>query len=215
MNFTSVLFESSWHIPSHSAWYKQADRRPAYVFLKRGLQALQFLNRKERWLLKTPEHLMNLGALVEAFPDATFVQTHRDPVRITASLTVMIAYGSRMQQSGADPRKVAQYWSKRTEDFLRASVEDRHRLPPEQVIDVRFEDFMADMKGTVRSILEHAGLPLTGETDRAIDQFLSDNPKGKHGLVEYRLEDLGVSPEERRRALAFYSERFGVAVSGG
>jgi len=215
MDFTSVLFESSWHIPSYSAWYKQADRRPAYGFLKRCLQALQFLNRKERWLLKTPEHLMNLGALVETFPDATFVQTHRDPVRITASLTVMIAYGSRMQQRGADPREVARYWSRRTEDFLRASVEDRHRLPPEQVIDVHFEDFMADMKGTVRSILEHAGLPLTEDTDRAIDQFLADDPKGKHGLVDYRLEDLGISPEERRRSLAFYSERFGVAGSGG
>ena len=213
MDFTSVLFESSWHIPSYSAWYKQADRRPAYAFLKRSLQALQFLNRKERWLLKTPEHLMNLGPLVETFPDATFVQTHRDPVRITASLTVMIAYGSRMQQSGVDPREVARYWSSRTEDFLRASVEDRHLLPASQVIDVHFEEFMADMKGTVRRILEQAGLPFTADVGGALDRFLVDNPKGKHGIVDYRLEDLGVSSEERRRALAFYAERFEVAAA--
>jgi hypothetical protein len=211
MDFTSVLFESSWHVPSYSDWYKQADRRPAYAFLKRCLKALQFLNRKERWLLKTPEHLMNLGPLVETFPDATFVQTHRDPVRITASLAVMIAYGSRMQQSNADPRVVARHWSDRTADFLRASVDDRHLLPASQVVDVHFNDFMADMKGTVRRVLEQAGQPYTEATARAIEGFLLDNPRGKHGLVDYRLEDLGIDPNERRRALSFYCERFGVA----
>ena len=211
MSFTSVLFESSWHIPSYGEWYKQADRGHAYAFLKRCLKALQFLNPKERWLLKTPEHLMNLGSLAREFPDATFVQTHRDPVRITASLSVMIAYGSRMQQRGADPREVARYWVARTEDFLRASVDDRHLLPANQVIDVHFDDFMADMKGTVRHILQHAGQPWTSATEQAIDRFLRENPRGKHGLVDYRLEDLGIDPEERREALAFYRDRFGIA----
>jgi hypothetical protein len=211
MDFTSVLFESSWHIPSYSEWYKQADRLPTYAFLKRCLKALQFLRRNERWLLKTPEHLMNLGPLVETFPDATFVQTHRDPVRITASLSVMIAYGARMQQRGVDPREVARFWSARTEDFLRASVVDRHRLPASQVVDVHFNEFMADMKGTVRRVLEHAGREYTDATDSAIDRFVAENPRGKHGLVDYRLDDLGIDLEERRRALQFYCERFGVA----
>ena len=211
MDFTSVLFESSWHIPSYGRWYKRADRSPAYAFLKRCLKALQFLRREERWLLKTPEHLMNLAPLICEFPDATIVQTHRDPVRITASLSVMIAYGARMQQRGADPYEIARYWSARTEDFLRASVEDRHLLPPDRVLDVQFDDFMTDMKGTARRVLEHSGQPWTSDTERAIDYFLAENPRGKHGLVDYRLEDLGIDLDERRRALRFYCERFDVA----
>ena len=213
MDFTSVLFESSWHIPSYGEWYMQADRAPAYAFLKRCLKALQFLRRKERWLLKTPEHLMNLGALVREFPDATFVQTHRDPLRITASLSVMITYGARMQQRGADPYAIARYWAARTEDFLRASVQDRHLLPADQVIDVKFDDFMADMKGTVRQVLEHAGRAWTLETEQAIVRFVAENPRGHYGLVDYRLQDLGVDLEERRRALEFYCARFGVTSS--
>jgi hypothetical protein len=215
MDFTSVLFESSWHIPSYADWYKQADRTASYAHLKRCLKALQFLNPKERWLMKTPEHLMNLQALVTEFPDATFVQTHRDPVRITASLVVMITYGSRMQQRGANVEEVARYWSARTEDFLRASVEDRDLLPVSQVVDVHFDDFMADMKGTVRRVLASAGHTYTPRTDRAIDRFVAENPKAKHGLVDYRLEDLGIDPQERRQALAFYRERFGVADGAG
>lgn len=48
-------------------------------------------------------------------------------------------------------------------------------------------------------------------TDRAIDRFLAENAKGKHGLVDHRLEDPGIDAEQRRQALAFYRERFGVA----
>jgi hypothetical protein len=72
---------------------------------------------------------------------------------------------------------------------------------------------MADMKGTVRRVFDCAGHPYTEETEREFDRFLEANPKGKHGLVDYRLEDLGIDPEERRQALEFYRERFGVADS--
>ena len=96
---------------------------------------------------------------------------------------------------------------------IQERIADQHLLPASQVIDVHFEEFMADMKGTVHRILEQAGLPFTADVGGALDAFLADNPKGKHGVVDYRLEDLGVSPEERRRALAFYAERFGVAAA--
>ena len=107
-------------------------------------------------------------------------------------------------------RAIARYWAGRTEDLLRAGVRDRGLLPEGRVMDVHFQDFMADMPGTVRRIFEFAGHPFTEETARAIDAFLIDNPKGKHGLVDYRLEDLGIDPDERRAALAFYQERFNI-----
>lgn len=37
------------------------------------------------WMLKCPFHLPYLGALVEAFPDATIVWTHRNPVECIGS----------------------------------------------------------------------------------------------------------------------------------
>lgn len=210
IDFASMLFEGSYHVPSYGDWYKRSDKKPAYAYFKRCLKALQFLRGRKRWLLKSPQHLENLEALVSTFPDATFIQTHRDPVRITASLATMVAYGSRMQEQDPDIRAIARYWSGRAEDLLRAGVRDRDILPASQVMDVHFHEFMADMTGTVKRILEFAGHPFTEETARAIDAFLADNPRGKHGLVDYRLEDLGLDFEERQQALAFYRERFDV-----
>jgi hypothetical protein len=41
-------------------------------------------------------------------------------------------------------------------------------------------------------------------------QWLEDNPAGRHGKHEYRLEDFGLDHAERHEALRFYSEHFSV-----
>lgn len=107
---------------------------------------------------------------------------------------------------------MAKHWSERTEDLLCASVRDRKLLLKANIVDVRFDDFMKDMKGTVERIFDRAGHDYTEATDRTIDVFLAKNPPGKHGRIDYQgaMDDLGIVPEERGDALAAYSEKFGV-----
>lgn len=213
-SFVSLSFEASMIVPSYSKWYKKADRAPAYAYLKRCLKALQYLRggERKRWLLKCPEHLVNIPHLVREFPDATYVQTHRDPVRIAVSMSTMVAYSSRMNLKAGYGTGMARHWMARTEDLLRSSVVDRHLFPKGQIIDVHFDQFMSDMKGTVQQIFEHAGHEYTAEMDERIDTFLVNNPPGKHGRIDYRaaMSSLGIDEEERRRTLSFYSKHFGV-----
>ena len=216
-SFISLSFEAAMLVPSYSRWYRQADRSPAYAYLKRSLKALQWLRKKEgktgrRWVLKCPEHLANIKHLVEAFPDATFVQTHRDPARIVASMSALVAYSARMNMRAGTAFDMAKHWSERTEDLLWASVRDRKLLLKANIVDVRFDDFMKDMKGTVERIFHRAGHEFTDATDKAIDTFLANNPPGKRGRIDYQgaMADLGIVLEERGDALAAYSEKFGV-----
>ena len=143
-------------------------------------------------------------------PGRVRVQTHRDPVRITASLCTMIAYGMRMNAARVDAREVGRTWSARVEDLLRGSVEQRPLLPAAQVIDVRFHEFMKDDLASVRRVFEFAGQPWTDAAQWAIRAYMDASPRGRHGSIDYRLEDVGLDAAERRRALRFYSERFGV-----
>jgi hypothetical protein len=213
--FSTMLFESSYYVPSYAAWYKQSDQRPAYRYLRRCLQALQWLRGPKRWVLKSPQHLEQQAALIEIFPDATFVQTHRDPLRITASLCTMIAYGSRMNARRVDPIAVGRYWAARTEDLLRGGVEGRAALPPAQVIDVHFVSFMKDDVATAERVLEFAGQPVSDDARGAIRAFMDANPRGKHGTIDYRLEDVGLEAGERRAALRFYRDHFDVEEERG
>jgi hypothetical protein len=208
LEFSTQLFEASYHVPSYGEWYRTTDQTRAYAYLRRVLQALQWLRRGRRWLLKSPQHLENLAPLVRTFPDACFVQTHRDPVRITASLGTMIAYGARMQQRRPDPLAIGRHWAKRVEDMLRASVRDRALLPEAQVMDLRFHELMEDELAAVERVFAFAGEPLATPVARAVRAYLDAHPKGQHGRIDYRLEDLGLDPRERRAALAFYCERF-------
>ena len=96
-----MLFEVSYHVPTYAAWYRDHDQRPAYAYLRRVLKALQWLRGPRRWLLKSPAHLEQLGPLMETFPDAIVVQTHRDPAHVVASLATMVSptfipFGARM-----------------------------------------------------------------------------------------------------------------------
>jgi hypothetical protein len=138
------------------------------------------------------------------------VVTHRDPVSVTASMTTMLAYSARMARTSVDVTGLGRYWADRLERMLRRCVEARDVLPQKQSVDVRFDDFMADDIGTVAAIYDLAGQPLDDVALAAMQVFMAEHPRGRHGAVRYDLAALGIDRDERRRALAFYSERFGL-----
>jgi len=89
-------------------------------------------------------------------------------------------------------------------------VRDRSLVPADQVLDVRFHEFMADDGNMVKRVYEFAEQPMTEEVQRAVESFMAANPRGRLGRIKYNLEDFGLDPRERRQALRFYQERFDV-----
>ena len=210
IDFSTMLFETMAPMPSWRDHYKATDQTPSYEYMKKVLKVLQWQRGGTRWVLKSPQHLEQMPTLMRVFPDATVIVTHRDPIAVTQSVATMVAYSSRLALARVDPKRIGRYWAARLEDKLRACVRDREVLPAERSLDVRFDDFMADDMGTVERIDALAGQPLTAAARAAMRAFVVENPRGKYGGVRYDLEQLGVDRDERRRALAFYVERFGL-----
>jgi hypothetical protein len=214
VDLSTMLFEWTSHVPGYRDWYRAHDQTPAYRYLRKLLQILQWLRGGTRWVLKSPQHLEQIRQLLAVFPDAKIVQTHRDPVAVTASLCTLLAYVARMQTEHVDLIEVGRYWSARVEDLLRASVRDRSLVPADQALDVHFHEFMGNNVTMVKRIYEFAEQPMTGEVQRAIESLIAANPRGRLGRIEYHLEDFGLDPRERRQALRFYQERFDVPDEG-
>ena len=105
--------------------------------MKKVLQVVTFLRGPNRWVLKSPQHLEQIPALLATFPDATFAITHRDPVSVIQSAATMLAYGDRMRRAAIEPEALAAYWVDRVDRLLRACVRDRDLLPADRSIDVR------------------------------------------------------------------------------
>ncbi len=210
IDFSTMLFETQALIPSWRDRFMAEDQTSSYEYLRTILKVLQWLRGGTRWVLKSPQHLEQFGPLVATFPDATFVVTHRDPVSVTVSMATMIAYTSRMALETIDPVAIGAYWSERGEMMFRSCVDDRHLLPADRSLDVRFHDFMAGDIATVERIYAVADQPFTGETRTAMETFMRDHPRGRHGTIAYQPEAVGVDTAERYRSLGFYIDRFGV-----
>jgi hypothetical protein len=210
-DFSSYNQEWIARAPIWRDYYLAHDQTPHYAYLKTVLQILQWRQPRERWVLKSPQHLEQLGPLLATFPDATIVVTHRDPVSVVQSAATMLAYGARMNYRTPKPEWYLDYWTDRIRRLLEASVRDRALLPAARTIDVLFHEFMADDLATVERIYDVAGLAMTDTARGQIAAYLREHPRGKEGQVLYDLRrDFGADPAAVREPFGFYFERFPV-----
>jgi len=213
LDFSSYMIEWGSRPFRWRDWYLSNDQTSSYRYLRKVLQVLTFLRGPNRWVLKSPGHLEQMGPLMAAFPDATIVMTHRDPAAVIASCLTMNTYIDRLRRVKTDPGAVAAYWVDRIDHLLRCCVRDRDSLPPDRSMDVRFREYMADQMGTVEQIYAKAQLELTDEARASMQAYLDSHSRDRHGQLEYDLPgDFGLDPAELRRRFAFYMDRFGISA---
>jgi Sulfotransferase family len=212
LDVSTMLFETMGVLPSWRDAYVATDQTASYRYLRRVLQAIQWQRGGGRWVLKSPQHLEQVGPLLRAFPDAVVVFTHRDPASVVASYVTMAAYTARMsQEPPIDVHAIGRYWRSRIEDLFRACTRDRALVPAAQSIDIRFDEFMRDDLAMVHRIYALADAPVTNEAERAWAAFMESHPRGVHGTIAYDLAQFGLDATEIHEACRFYVERFGIA----
>jgi hypothetical protein len=211
IDVSTMLFETAAPMPSWRDYYLSHDQRPSYRYLKKILQVLQWTRGGSRWVLKSPQHLEQFPALLDTFPDATFVVTHRDPVSVTASMVTMLAYTARLTRDEVDLKGIGHYWSNRLERMLQSCTDERDALPADHTIDVHFDTFMADDVAMVRRVYDLAHQPLDDVARQAMTAFMAEHPRGRHGAVLYDLPEFGLDASTLRGSMSFYTSRFGVA----
>jgi hypothetical protein len=199
-------------LPTFRDYYLAHDQTPHYLYLVKVLKALQWLRGGDRWVLKSPQHLDQFGPIMTAFPGATLVVTHRDPVPATVSLATMISYSTRLSAAKPDPVRIAHYWADRTVDMLRGCVEQRDSLPADRSLDVYFHEYMGSEMETVERIYSLAGLELGPDSREALETYQHEHPRGRFGRVVYDFADLDLDPDELRQRFRFYTDRFPVRL---
>lgn len=195
--------------------YLKTDQTPHYQYMKKTLQVLTWLQGPNRWVLKSPQHLENLIPLINAFPDATVVMTHRDPVAVIQSAITMIAYGDRVRRKTIEPEVTARYWIDRIEHLLRCCVRDHDKIPAQQRLDVMFHEVTTDVNKVIGNIYGMAGMQLTDTAQAQFSAYLRANPRGKYGQILYHLQrDFGVDPTQLRERFQFYFDKFSIRAEG-
>lgn len=199
LDFVAYSYPASYDLPDYDVWFQAQDERPLYRRLADTIRLIG-LHDDRTWLLKNPGHVAQMEALLDAFPDARVIITHRDPVKAIPSLCSVLSGMRRMLYRDPDlkklgPREIA-YWAgaKRRSDAV------RQQYAPDQFLDIDHRDFHRDPMGTVRGIYAHFGLELTQGTEQAMLAWLAANPAGKHGEHRYELADYGITKAQIKNA---------------
>ena len=198
LDFNSFQTSAQVYIPSYMDWFMhKADKSRTMAWHKRFLQFLESGEiTPERWLLKSPVHLVRLKEIFEVYPDAKIIMTHRHPSKVVASATSLISSVRSLYSDNEDPLRSGDeqctFWSEAFEVFL----EQRKNLNKEdQIIDLKFEDFIGNQMAVVEQIYERFNWQLSDESKGNMQTFLKENPPGKHGVHNYTLEQFGLNEQ--------------------
>jgi len=209
-SFVTNTFPALFHLPGYDEWFRAQDQRPIYRRLADNLRLIGSNDRDKSWLLQNPGNILSLDALLDAFPDARIVWTHREPGRTLASLSSLLAgvrttlLGEMVSTNDIAPREVS-LWSHAVTRAM--DIHDRH---PDNFHDVDFDTFVADPLGTARGIYERFGLTLDKSSESVMRAWVRDNPIGKHGVHSYNREGFGLSDDLIKQRFGGYIERFGL-----
>jgi Sulfotransferase family len=206
--FMSIQFHTTHDVPSYENWLEAHPQDLGYAFHERLLKHLQFNRTPARWVLKAPGHLFDLAALLQRYPDARIIQTHRDPLRVVASMASLATVLRRAFSDQADPMAIAADWTERWAGALERFLDVRERARPGQVLDVHYEAIEEQPVATVERVYDFLGWQLTAPARNAMTTFLAANPKNKHGAHRYSLAQYGLDTVTERRRFARYCERF-------
>lgn len=213
--FLSMIYGTTYNVPSYNNWFmNEADMAPAYDYHRKFLQVLQWHHPAKQWVLKSPGHLWSLDALLDEYPDARFVQTHRDPLKILASLSSLITSLRKMCSNHINPQQIALEWAEWNARALNASVAFRQqgRVAPENIIDISFYEFMANPLDQIKTIYRHLDLELTQQTETRMREYLQENTAEQHGEHTYTFADSGLDIAAERERVKAYQDYFDIKM---
>lgn len=211
-SFCAQVYEAQAYVPSYRHWLlHEADYGPAFEFHKRFLQLLQ-ANTGGRWTLKNPWHPLFLDALTATYSDAQLVMTHRDPADVLGSCCSLIKNVREMFSDDVDLESIGETFAEMFEIMIARASAFKERHGEDAILDVQYAAVMRDPIGEVDRIYRHFGEEMSGEARAAMEGYMADNPKGKHGKHEYALEDYGLTRDGVHERFADYIDRYAIPV---
>ena len=216
LSLKTWVFATRYRLPEYERWLEETGTREAYHVHRRTMQHYNYQRRachpgrQGQWIFKMPTHLMELGALLEAYPDALFIQTHRQPVEFMGSWCSLV---ERFRSDISEPRprrelsteqlKAMSRMLDRAVGFRRSHPELEHRWH-----DVSFYDLVSNPIAVVVGIYRHFGWSMEPESIEAMKAWFwrQEEQRRAETRHKYDIADYGLTRDKVNAAFADYRE---------
>jgi Sulfotransferase family len=208
MSFRTAHFDGSARVPSYMAWVTDCDMRGTYAYHRRVLRLLQWHCPPRLWHLKTPVHMFALDALLDAYPNARFLWSHRDPAKVLGSVCNLIHYTRSWSSDRDDAIELGPEMTARWALAVQRAMDFRARIGEERFADVAFAALQNDPIGALAAAYEHIDLEFSEQSRAAVSRWAEHHQPGAHGSHKYTLADFGIDAGDVRDRFALYIAAF-------
>ena len=189
---------------SYLEWLGEVGLNAQFQTLKDTLKYLQWqglASQEKRWILKSPLYSGLEPLLLEAFPDATLIMTHR-------SNTQTIGSGLRLLECFYEPFTDLRPEPGPYEQGVKAAADAhmawRAEQPADRFLDIPFSASIKDPDRCAQEMYDYADVPLSEASFDRMREWTQANPQNKYGKHRYSLEQYGLTPEGIRETFSEY-----------
>lgn len=207
-HFVSLSLPTMYPVPSYAAWVLGADHAPVYRWHERVLCLLQSGGVRGRWVLKSPHHAIALDALVERYPDARFVVTHRDPLTCVASAASLGRELTWVFAELPGDDELGVQWTTLLGAMADGLVRYRDLHGDDRFIDVPYRSLTDDPIGTVHRIYDQLGEAVPPTYEDALRRHVEVAVQHRFGHHRYTPEEFGLDRGTVDERFTDYRERF-------
>jgi hypothetical protein len=212
-DFKALIWEGRGKLRNYRDWLFQADTRSTYQYHKRFLQLLQ-ADAPGTWNLKMPSHALWIPTLLEIYPDARLIWTHRDPLMATGSFCSLMRMASQAFGVQPDIEWLGENYPWQAVQHANRVMDAREKLAGDRIIDVHYAELLRDPIATMRKLYKSLGDEFTAAAESRMRRWLADNPQEKFGKHEYKLAQFGLTPEKVRGMFERYLSKYEVEREG-
>ncbi|MCP4122605.1 MAG: sulfotransferase [Bacteroidetes bacterium] len=198
-NTNSLGQSNFWHFPKRWRQYnkrliefegvsKQEREQWKRGYLRVIKKAL-INTKKSRLISKNPPNTGRIKMLLEMFPNARFIHIYRDPINTYVSTKHLVGTlmptltFQKLSEEEIDANILWQY-----EKLIRLYEAEKSLIPPENLYEVKYEDFEKDPMPMVKEMYEQLRLPDFVTVGPLMEQYLST-------LKSFKKNDYKVSKE--------------------
>jgi hypothetical protein len=213
-SFWGMKHEAQWTVPSYGRWCEGEDATPAYRHMADLLRLIGWSQQESSlrpWILKTPQHMLDLPALLNVFPDARLIFTHRDPRQVVGSAASLAWNQTIIYSDHPDPARLGREWLRKSALQVERMIDARRSIAPERMIDVQYEDMERDWRGTMARVYRFLGLEMEPAV-AGMERYIDRSGALKRRPHRYSLTQFGLEEGEVHERFGHYIARFAVPL---
>jgi hypothetical protein len=175
----------------------------------RIVRKMTYYTRGKQLVLKSPDNTCRINLLLELYPDAKFIHIYRNPYKVFPStigmyqsLFPIFSFEKINDVTSSQAEEIIlDIYGKLYEEFLKS----KKNIPKENLIEIKYEDFIADAKTYIEKIYDTLQIEGFEQTKQSMFDYIGSQKT-------YKTNDHQISKRNIRRInrrMKFFFDKYG------